>query len=72
MVLFQKKYVQMQQYSFGDEGKIESSSHCKSKTELMSSYANKEMQSLEETKNLLPQVRKLINQKTSLISTRDA
>ena len=38
----------------------------------MSSYANKEMQSLEETKNLLPRVRKLINKKTSLISTRDA
>ena len=38
----------------------------------MSNYANKEMQSLEETKNLLPRVRKLINQKTSLISTRDA
>ena len=30
------------------------------------------MQSLEETKNLLPRVRNLINQKTSLISTRDA
>ena len=29
------------------------------------------MQSLEETKNLLPQVRSLVNQKTSLISTRD-
>ena len=27
---------------------------------------------MEETKNLLPRVRKLINQKTSLISTRDA
>ena len=38
----------------------------------MSSYADKEMQSLEETKNMLPRVRKLINQKTSLISTRDA
>ena len=30
------------------------------------------MQSSEETKNLLPRVRNLINQKTSLISTRDA
>ena len=38
----------------------------------MSSYANKEMQSSEETKNMLPRMRKLINQKTSLISTRDA
>ena len=61
----------MQQYSFGDEGKIESSSHYKSRIELMSSYADKEMQSLEETKNLLLRVRKLINKKTSLMSTRD-
>ena len=30
------------------------------------------MQSSEETKNLLPRVRNLINQKTSLISTQDA
>ena len=37
----------------------------------MSSYAEKQMQSLEETKNLLPRVRSLVNQKTSLISTRD-
>ena len=59
----------MHQYSFGDENKTESSSHCKSRTELMLSYADKEMQSLEETKNLLPQVRKLLNQKTGLIST---
>ena len=43
MGLFQKKSVQMHQYSFGDEGKTESSSHDKSRTELMSSYANKEM-----------------------------
>ena len=71
MVLFQKKPVQMHQYSFGDESKIESSSHYKYRTELMSSYADKEMQSLEETKNMLPRVRKLINKKTSLISTRD-
>ena len=60
MVLFQKKSVQMQQYSFEDEGKIESSSQYKSKTVLMSSYADKEMHSLDETKNLLPRVRKLI------------
>ena len=38
----------------------------------MSSYADKEMQSLEETKNLLPWVRKLITKKNSLISTREA
>ena len=43
MVLFQKKSVQMQQYSFEDEGKIESNSRYKSKTDLMSSYADKEM-----------------------------
>ena len=67
-----KKFVQMHQYYFGYESKTKSSSCYKSKTELMSSYADKEMQSSEETKNLLPQVRKLINQKTSLISTRDA
>ena len=72
IVLFQKKSVQMQQYSFGDEGKTKSSSRYKSRTELMSSYAAKEMHSLAETKNLLPRVRKLINQKTSLISTCDA
>ena len=57
MVLFQKKSVQMQEYYFGDEGKIESSSHYKSRTELMSSYGDKEMQPLEETKNMLPRVR---------------
>ena len=37
----------------------------------MLSYADKEMHSLDETKNLLPRVRKLINKKTSLISTQD-
>ena len=37
----------------------------------MSSYAEKQMQSSEETRNLLPQDRSLVNQKTSLISTRD-
>ena len=63
MVLFQEKSMQMQQYSFGDEGKTKSSSCCKSRTELMSSYSNKETQSLEETKILLLRVRKLINKK---------
>ena len=37
----------------------------------MTSYVEKQMQSLEETKNLLPWVRSLGNPKTSLISTRD-
>ena len=32
MVLFQKKSVQMHQYSFGEEGNTDSSSHYKSKT----------------------------------------
>ena len=71
MVLFQKKYVQMQQYSFEDEGKIESSSRYKSRIDLMSSYADKEMQSLDETKNLLSRLRKLNNQKNSLVFTQD-
>ena len=62
----------MHQYSFEDESNTESSSRYKSRIDLMSSYVDKEMQSSEETKNLLPRVRKLINQKTSLISTRDA
>ena len=51
--MFQKKSVQMHQYSFGDESKIESNSYYKSRTELMSSYPDKEMQSSEETKNIL-------------------
>ena len=71
MVLFQKISVQMKQYSFEDEGKIESSSRYKSKKDLMLSYADKEMQSLDATKNMLPRVRKLINNKNSLISTQD-
>ena len=54
MVLFQKNSIQMHQYSFRDENKTEPSSCYKSRTELMSSYADKEMQSSEETKNLLP------------------
>ena len=37
----------------------------------MTSYVEKQRQSLEDTKNLLPQVRSMNNPKTSLISTRD-
>ena len=37
----------------------------------MTSYVEKQKQSLEETRNLLPRVRSLNNPKTSLISTRD-
>ena len=72
MVLFEKKSVHMHQYSFEEEGNAESNSRYKSKTELVSSYADKQMQSSKETNNLLPRVRNLINQNTSLISTRDA
>ena len=43
MVPLQKTSVQMHQYYFGDESKTEFSSRYKSRTELMSSYANKEM-----------------------------
>ena len=72
MVLFPNKSVQMHQYSFGGEGSAEPGSCFKSRAELVSSYAEKQMQSLEETMNLLPWVRSIINQKESLISTRDA
>ena len=72
MVLFQKKSVQMHQYSFREEGNRDFSSHYKYRIELVSSYADKQMKSSKETKNLLPRVRNLINQNTSLISTWDA
>ena len=72
MVLFPKKSIHMHQYSFRGEGSAEPSSCFKSRAELVSSYAKKQMQSSEETINLLPRVRSLINQKTSLISTLDA
>ena len=54
MVLFPKKSVQMHQYSFEEEGSVEPSSCFKSKEELVSSYVEKQMQSLEETRNILP------------------
>ena len=44
----------------------------KSKEELKSSYMEKRKQSLEETRNLLLQVRSLHSPKTSLVSARDA
>ena len=56
MVLFQKKSVQMQQYSFGDEGKTKSSSHYKSRTELMLSYDEKEMQSWRKLRIYFPEL----------------
>ena len=61
----------MHQFSFGGEGSAKPSSGFKSSADFVSSYAEKQMQSSEETKNVLPQVRSLVNQKTSLISTRD-
>ena len=61
----------MNQFSFESENNAESSSVFKSKAEFMTSYVEKQRQSLEETKNLLPRVRSLGNPKTSLISTRD-
>ena len=59
IVLFPKKSVQLNHFSFGGEDSTEPSSAFKSKAEFMTSYAEKQMQSLEETKNLLPQVRSL-------------
>ena len=61
----------MNQFSFGSENSAVPSSVFRSKAEFMTSYVEKQMQSLEETKNLLPWVRSLGNQKESLISTRD-
>ena len=61
----------MNQFSFESENNAESSLVLKSKAEFMTSYVEKQMQSLEETKNLLPRVRSLGNQKASLIFTWD-
>ena len=54
VVLIPKKSVQINQFSFESENNAESSSVFKSKVEFMTSYVEKQMQSLEETKNLLP------------------
>ena len=54
IVLIPKKSVQMNQFSFESENNAESSSVFKSKVEFMTSYVKKKMQSLEETKNILP------------------
>ena len=71
MVLFLKKSVQIHQYCFGGEGSAEPSSCFKYRAYLVSSYAEKQMQSSKEAINLIPRVRSLMNQKTLLISTRD-
>ena len=54
IVLIPKKSVQMNQFSFESENNAESSSVFKSKEKVMTSYVAKQMESLEETKNLLP------------------
>ena len=54
VVLIPKKSVQMNQFSFESENNAESSLVFKSKAEFMTSYVEKQRQSLEETKNLLP------------------
>ena len=54
IVLFPKKSVQMHRYSFGGEGSAEPSSCFKSRAKLVSNYAEKQMQSSKENKNLLP------------------
>ena len=61
----------MSQFSFKGVDNSESGPAFKSKEDLMTSYVEKQKQSLEETRNLLPWVRSLNNPKTSLISTRD-
>ena len=71
MVLFLKNSMQIHHCSFGGEGSAEPNSCFKSKADLVSIYAKKQMQSSEEAKNLIPRVRGLMNQKTLLISTRD-
>ena len=71
VALIPKKPVQVNQFSFESVNNAESGSVFKSKEEFMTSYMEKQRQSLEETRNLLPRVRSLNNPKTSLISTWD-
>ena len=66
------KAVQVNQFSFKGMDGSELCPIFKSKEELKSSYMEKIKQSLEETRNLLPQVRSLHSPKTSLVSARDA
>ena len=65
------KSVQVSQFYFESVDNTKSGPVFKSKEELMTSYVEKQKQSLEETRNLLLRVRILSNPKTSLISTRD-
>ena len=71
VALIPKKSVQMNQFSFESVDNAEPGPVFKSKEEFMTSYVEKQRQSLEETRNLLPRVRSLNNPKTSLISTQD-
>ena len=68
VALVPTKSVQVNQFSFKSVDGSESSPIFKSKEELKASYMEKQKQSLEETRNLLPWVRNLSNPKTSLIS----
>ena len=61
----------MQLYYFVGKYITESDSRYKSKLYFFSSYVEKKKQSLNETRNLFPQVRKFTDQQLSLISTRD-
>ena len=54
IVLIPKNSVQMDQFSFGSENSAEPSLVFRSKAKFMTCYVEKQMQSLEETKNLLP------------------
>ena len=71
VALVPTKSVQVNQFSFEGVDNTKSSPVFKSKEELMTSYVEKQKQSLEETRNLLPRIRSLSNPKTSLISTRE-
>ena len=71
VALVPKKYVQVSQFSFESVDNTESGLVFKSKEEFMASYMEKQRQSVEETRNLLPRVKILNNPRTSLVSTRD-
>ena len=60
--LVQQRFVQMQQYSFGSKETTELDPRYKSDFDFISSYAKKKKQSLDETQNLFPYLRKLSDQ----------
>ena len=71
VALVPQKSVQVNRFSFESINNIESRPVFKYKEEFVTSYMEKQRQSIEETRNLLPRVRSLNNPNTSLISTRD-